>query len=151
MSTAQHEVRIERPIAEVFAFLADGTNNPRWQTRVTQTGTDGPLGEGTTFHQRMRHPLGFSVTADYRISAYEPPRRLVLTVTSGGPIRPTMTYTLRADGASTLVRCTVELHPHGLARLASPALVLLHPLFAWEASWTERLVDLLDPPAARAA
>jgi uncharacterized protein YndB with AHSA1/START domain len=145
VTKAQHEVRIERPITEVFDFLADGTNNRRWQTPVVQTTFEGSLGDGTTFGQRVRHPLGFTVSADYRISTYEPTHCLAMTVISGGPIHPTMTYMLRAEGECTVVRCVVELQLFGIARLATPMLVLLHPLYGWEASWIEHLRDVLDP------
>jgi uncharacterized protein YndB with AHSA1/START domain len=84
MARAQHSVEIARPIGDVFDFLANGTNNPRWQSRVTMTTQVGDtLGVGTAFRQSMRHPLGFSVPADYRITAFERPRLLVTKVTSG--------------------------------------------------------------------
>jgi hypothetical protein len=51
----------------------------------------GPLGAGTTFRQTVRHPLGFTVSADYRITVYDRPRQLAMVVTSGGPVRPTLT------------------------------------------------------------
>jgi uncharacterized protein YndB with AHSA1/START domain len=146
MTKAHHDVHIDRPIDEVFDFLADGTNNHRWQPFVDgATAPDGPPGIGRTFHQRARHPLGFTVSADYRIAAYERPRLLVLVVTSGGPVRPTVTYQLTPAGDGTAdVRCTVEYHPSGLGRLAGPVLGLLHPLFAWEASSIERARTVLN-------
>jgi len=30
----ENTVTIERPVEDVFAFLADGTNNPRWRPGV---------------------------------------------------------------------------------------------------------------------
>ena len=152
MTKAHHDVRIDRPITEVFDFLAEGSNNPRWQPLVVRTtGDEGTLGTGTMFRQRVRHPLGYTVSADYRITSYEPPYRLALTVTSGGPIRPTLTYTLTPDGEATIVHCTIEHKLSGLARLATPALALLHPLYAWEASWIERARELLEPTTSAGA
>ena len=147
MTQAHHEVRIDRPINEVFDFLADGTNNPRWQHLVVQTTPPaGTVGVGSTFKQNMRHPLGFTVTADCRVTAYERPHRLAIEVVSGGPIRPGVGYDLTPAGASaTTVRCTIEHHPSGVARLATPVLALLHPLFGWEASSIERARRLLQP------
>ncbi len=145
MASAAHEVRIDRPITEVFDFLADGTNNPRWQPLVvTSIGPEGPVGPGATFTQRVRSPLGFTVSANYRVIAYEPSQKLSMTVTSGGPIRPTITYTLTAEDQATIVRCVVEYRPAGLARLTAPLFVLLHPLFAWEASCLERVGPALE-------
>jgi uncharacterized protein YndB with AHSA1/START domain len=141
MTQAHHIVRVERPIEEVFDFLADGTNNPRWQRFVLRTApTNEAVGVGHTFSQRVRHPLGFTVSADFRITEYERPQRLSAIITAGGPIRPTITYELTPDGEkATVLRCTVEHRFAGMARLAAPATALLHPLFAWEARSVERI------------
>jgi uncharacterized protein YndB with AHSA1/START domain len=150
VSQAHHEVLINRPIDEVFDFLAGGVNNPRWQPLVVSTTPpSGDIEVGSTFRQRVRHPLGFRVSADYRVTAYERPRRLAVEVISGGPIRPTVAYDLVPGGdgvGATSLRCTIEHHPTGLARFASPTLALLHPLFAWEASAVERARRLLEAP-----
>jgi uncharacterized protein YndB with AHSA1/START domain len=152
MTAATREVHIDRPITEVFDFLANGTNNPRWQPfLVASNGPDGPIGLGATFRQRMRSPLGFTVSSDCRITAYEPPHTLSMTVASGGPIRPTFTYTLTPDDRGTIVRCVVEYRPSRLARPTAPLFALLHPLFAWEASWLKRVAVLLDSAGAAGA
>jgi uncharacterized protein YndB with AHSA1/START domain len=143
---AQHEVQIRRPVGEVFDFVADGANNPRWQPRVIHTAqTGGHLGLGTSFRQSVRHPLGFPVSANYRLTVFDRPRLLALVVTSGGPIRPTETYELAEAGrGATKLRCTIEYRPQGLARMVVPLLGLVHPLFAWEASWVDRARDILE-------
>ena len=57
MTQAHHDVRIARPIEDVFDFLANGANNPRWQPLVVSTVPDGEsLGVGSTFRQTVRHP-----------------------------------------------------------------------------------------------
>ena len=42
---------IDRPIEEVFAFLADGENDPKFSPRVLEISkaTDGPPGVGTRY------------------------------------------------------------------------------------------------------
>lgn len=153
MMLAHHDVRIDRPIADVFEFLADGTKNPQWQHLVVATAPpEGPIGVGSIIRQRARHPLGFTVSADYRVSEFSVPNRLSLQVISGGPVRPTMTFDLTPEGeASTVVRCTVAFRPGGIARLVTPALSLFHPLFAWEAASIERARPILEASAPRAA
>src|ERR1700685_2797602 len=84
MASAQHNVEIGRPAEEVFDFLAEGTNNPRWQPPVIHTmRSDGPVGVGTTFRQSVRHPFGFTVSANYRVATFERPRVLALVVHCG--------------------------------------------------------------------
>ena len=152
MTQAHHIVRLNRPIEEVFDFLADGTNNPRWQRFVVRTApSNDAVGVGHTFSQRVRHPLGFTVPADFRVTEYERPRRLSVMVTAGGPIRPTITYELTPDGEVTILRCTVEHQLAGVARLAAPATALLHPVFAWEARSVERIGRCLESATQEAA
>ena len=47
---------IDWPIDEVFAFLADGTNDPKFSPRVLEIrkATDGPVGVGTLFDSRVK-------------------------------------------------------------------------------------------------
>jgi uncharacterized protein YndB with AHSA1/START domain len=146
MALAQHNVVIARPIDDVFDYLADGSHNSSWQPPVVQTTqVEGSLGVGTTFRQTLRHPLGFRVPADYRLTAYERPKRFALLVTSGGPIRPTETFEFAEQGPGrTRVLCTIEYRPEGLVRLARPLLALLHPIFSWEASWLDNARDILE-------
>ena len=70
MAHASETVTVERPIAEVFAFLADGMNEPSWRPRVTNVGhvegTDN--GVGATFKQTMKGPGGRPFPGDYRIT-----------------------------------------------------------------------------------
>ena len=51
MSCVQGEIVIKRPVNEVFEFVADERNEPRYnpQMRVAEKITDGPLGVGTQF------------------------------------------------------------------------------------------------------
>jgi hypothetical protein len=146
---ATHDVAVNRSIEEVFDFLADGTNNRYWQPMVVSTELvepGRPIGIGTAFRQKVRHPLGFKVSADYRLTAYERPTTLATVVTSGGPVRPTMSYDLAEAGGVTTVRCTLESGRHGLGRLAAPFLAVIHPLFAWEAAWVDDAKEILELP-----
>jgi uncharacterized protein YndB with AHSA1/START domain len=121
MPYAENTVTVDRPIGDVFAYLADGANNPHWRSGVlsierTSTGT----GAGATYRQKLRGPGGRTIDGDYRISAYEPPNLLEFHVVAG-PARPTGRFTLtEAAPGRTTVTFTLELHPTGLMRLMSP-------------------------------
>jgi uncharacterized protein YndB with AHSA1/START domain len=143
MAGADHEVRIARPMEEVFDFLADGSNNPSWQPRTTEaTQLGDALGVGTSFRQSVRHPFGFSVSSNYRLTVFDRPTRLSLVSTSGGPIHPEESFVLEDTGnGQTLLRAHVGYQADGVVRLAKPLLALLHPLFAWEASWIEHITE----------
>ncbi len=119
---ARHEcsVVIDRPVDEVFAYLADFTHVPAWNyfvTRVEQT-TAGPVGVGTEFHQVRRDD-----EQTYRVTDYEPPRRVRVATLPGE--RPAFTRDLHlepvGDGGTT-IRDDWELdtgHPGVVQRLAA--------------------------------
>lgn len=147
MVEVRREVDIEQPIEVVFDFLADGTNNPRWQPHVVETILAGQQqGAGDRYRQSVRHPLGFKVSADYRVTEFERPRLLQFEVTSGGPIRPTGVYELIVVGpARTRVRFTLRYQPRGAMTLL-PLMPVVRLLFSREVSWIERAKSALETP-----
>ena len=80
-------VAVDRPIQEVFDFLAEGRNNPAWRPDVMLaariSGSGSSLGVGTTFHQRVTDLQGKSTEEDYEITRHEPPHLLEFTITRG--------------------------------------------------------------------
>ncbi|MEP6599478.1 MAG: SRPBCC family protein [Actinomycetota bacterium] len=120
MAHAEHSVIVNRPIAEVFAFLADGTNNPSWRPDVTSIRHVFGSGVGAQFAQTMNGPGGRSIPGDYRITRYDGPTRLDFEVTDGRA-RPTGSFVLRETvPGSTEVTFTLDLKPRGLMVLMTP-------------------------------
>ena len=64
MPMATNELTIDRPPAEVFAFLADGENDPRWRPAVADVARASGNGAGTVFRQGMKGPIGRRIQAD---------------------------------------------------------------------------------------
>jgi uncharacterized protein YndB with AHSA1/START domain len=108
-------VIVDRPISEVFAFLADGMNEPAWRPGVTdvshvaETGTE----VGATFKQTMKGPGGRSIPGDYRITRYDQPTRLDFEVIAG-PARPIGRFDLRETAGGSEVTFTLDVEPRGL-------------------------------------
>jgi uncharacterized membrane protein len=120
MAHSVSAVTVPRPIADVFAFLADGTNNPKWRPDVTSIQLVEGSGVGAQYSQTMKGPGGRSIAGDYRITRYDEPVRLDFEVTAG-PARPVGSFTLRAvDEQSTEVTFTLDLRPRGLMVLMTP-------------------------------
>jgi uncharacterized protein YndB with AHSA1/START domain len=121
MPHAENSVTVDRPIGDVFAYLADGTNNRRWRSGVvsierTSTGD----GAGAAYRQKLRGPGGRTIDGDYRVTAFEPPTGLEFQVTAG-PARPTGRFTLTEAGPGrTTVTFALDLVPTGLMRLMGP-------------------------------
>ncbi|QMU69062.1 SRPBCC family protein [Streptacidiphilus sp. P02-A3a] len=95
---AEHTVTVRQPVAEVFAFLADGLNNPRWRPEVSGVRLLSDAGTaaraGARYAQTLTGPGGVTIPGDYLLTACEPPHRLEFEVVAG-PGRPTGSFTLR--------------------------------------------------------
>ncbi|MDQ1679677.1 MAG: hypothetical protein QOI42_536 [Frankiaceae bacterium] len=120
MKSATHTVTIARPMADVFAFLADGTRNPDWRKGVLVISRASGTGEvGTTYRQVLAGPGGRRIDGDYRITVTEPPRRLEFAVVAG-PLRPTGSYVLHDVPGGTRVTFTLSAEPTGVMKLLGP-------------------------------
>ena len=111
---------IDRPINEVFAFLAAGTNDPKFSPRVqqiTQT-TDGPVGVGTVFESTVKD-AGMTSTRTFELTGFEPPTKIRWAERSKNMITvPTGGYDLEAV-SDTQTRVTIhnQLEGHGFGKL----------------------------------
>jgi uncharacterized protein YndB with AHSA1/START domain len=84
---------IDRPIADVFAFLADGTNDPKFSPRVQEIRqtTDGPVGVGTVFESKVKD-AGMTTSRRFELTDVQAPTRIrwtersknLVTVPDGG-------------------------------------------------------------------
>src|SRR5258706_16018256 len=101
MPYAEHTVTVNRPAREVFDYLADGTHNREWRTGVLEIErTSAAGGEGATYRQVLSGPGGRRIDGDYRVTVFDPPRRLEFRVTAG-PARPTGVFELSENPAPT--------------------------------------------------
>jgi uncharacterized protein YndB with AHSA1/START domain len=111
---------IDRPIEDVFAYLAKGTNDPEFSPRVQRIDKEpaGPTVIGTVFHSTVKD-AGMKSQRDFRITELEAPRRIRWTETSKNSVSsPEGGYDLEAtpDG-KTRVRLFNVLEGHGIGKL----------------------------------
>jgi uncharacterized protein YndB with AHSA1/START domain len=111
-------VTINRPAADVFAFLADGENERRWRSGVLDLQRVSGQGVGTVYRQGIRGPGGRRIAADYRITAYKP-NSLLAFETIAGPVRPTGEFRLREAGGATTLTMSLQAELAGIKRLLS--------------------------------
>jgi len=122
MPHAEHTVTIRRPAREVFDYLADGTHNRDWRSGVLEIEkTAGPDGEGAVYRQVLSGPGGRRIDGDYRVTVYDPPRRLEFLVVAG-PARPAGAFELTEapEAGATRLRFALDLQPTGLMKLMTP-------------------------------
>jgi uncharacterized membrane protein len=116
MAHAEQTVTVDRPIAEVFAYLADGYNEPKWRPDVSNVrlASESSTGVGATWAQSMKGPGGRAIKGDYRFTAWKEPTRLDFEVIAG-PARPLGSFVLAPlSNNSTSVTFTLDLTPKGL-------------------------------------
>jgi uncharacterized protein YndB with AHSA1/START domain len=96
-------VEIERPPEEVFEFIVDFENTPKWNYFVTDVAkrTSGPAGVGTTYHQIRK-----TDRQDYQITELDPGRLVEIRTTPGSAPWFTMRYEFEAISNGT------RLHDH---------------------------------------
>src|SRR3954451_19942335 len=106
------DILIQRPPAEVFAFLTDPANHPRWDTSSVSMRQDEP-GEwrtGTTFHEvRKMGPRTMEIQS--RVADLVAVERMDIDSVTGPEFHGH--WRLSAEGAGTRLRYAAELTPDG--------------------------------------
>ncbi|MEU9863671.1 SRPBCC family protein [Streptomyces sp. NPDC047971] len=111
---------VDRPIEEVFAFLADGRNDPTFSPRVQRIERvpDSPTAVGTVFRSTVKD-AGMKTAREFRVTEFDAPRRMrwaevsknIVTASRGG-------YDLEPlPNGATRVRIFNVLEGHGLGKL----------------------------------
>jgi uncharacterized membrane protein len=116
MSHAERTIVIGRPLREVFAFFADGENDPRWRPAVKVMRREGPLAVGVRYTQRIAGPAGREIPADIEVTALDPDERLAFRGVAG-PVRPQGSYAFLPAEGGTAVKFTLDAELAGIKRL----------------------------------
>jgi carbon monoxide dehydrogenase subunit G len=113
---------IDRPIEEVFAFVADGENDPKFSPRVLEIRktTDGPSEVGTVYASTVKD-AGMKTQREFKLTEFEAPTRIrwtelsknMITVSEGG-------YDLAREGEGTRLTVHNEFEGHGFGKLILP-------------------------------
>ena len=116
MASFTNVVEINRPAHDVFAFLADLENVPRWNYAITETRKTSPgeVGVGTTFEQTRSIPT--PSREHLRITSFEPDRHLIVEGTLAR-YEARLEYTVDEHGGATRVTNRVDLELTGAAKL----------------------------------
>jgi uncharacterized membrane protein len=141
MPQARHQVTIRKPVSEVFAFIADGLNGPRWRPGITDIALVSGSGLGATYKQGVKGPGGRRVDADYRITTFEPSSRLGFEAIAG-PVRPKGEYVLEQADDGTRLTFALEAELAGIKKLLMGGAV--QKTMDAEVQATERLKSLLE-------
>ncbi len=97
----ENTIQIDRPVTEVFAFLADLENLPTWNYYILEVRkiSSGPVGVGTMYQQ-----VRASDEQDLVIAELHPDQKLVVQTLYPPTLGLEMTITVQDANPATLVR-----------------------------------------------
>jgi uncharacterized protein YndB with AHSA1/START domain len=110
---------VRRPTDEVFEFVADQLNAPRWQSGILEVRrlTDGPPAVGTR-HTFTRTLMGKRMTGENEYVAFQPGKRVEFRTTSGP--RLLASYAVTAAPEGTRLTATLHVDFSGIMSVAEP-------------------------------
>ena len=120
MGRFRNTVTIDRPVEEVFTFLAAFENVPTWNYAIEETikTSAGPVAAGATYRQIRSIPR--RAEEEFEVTLFEPPSRIAIRGQIG-PFRTRATYVLEPVGRATRLINEVDLEPSSLAlKLVAP-------------------------------
>jgi carbon monoxide dehydrogenase subunit G len=118
--TFETSVRIGRPIEDVFAFVSDPRQFPRWNSAVqTVHITSGETGElGSTYSMERELPTGRAEN-ELEVFAHKHPSELGIRTTSG-PTPFVYDYRFVSENGATVVRLDAKVDMPGVAAVLGP-------------------------------
>jgi uncharacterized protein YndB with AHSA1/START domain len=149
MARIEGQIVINRPVEEVFDFVADERNEPRYNPRMVRAEmlTPEPVGLGSRFRAEMRtrpRPVVMSV----EFTGYDRPRRLASTTRlSTMDIQGTLTFDPVPVG--TRMRWSWQMRPRGLLKLLTLVMAGIGRRQE-EAIWTglKRVLEAQEAPSS---
>jgi uncharacterized protein YndB with AHSA1/START domain len=116
------EITIGRPVETVFDFVADQTNEPRYNPSMVRAekATAGPIGRGTRFRSAVRTGRR-TAEMTIELTAYDRPRLLASSTTmEQADIDYTLTFDPVPEG--TRMAWSGQMRPKGALRLLGPVI-----------------------------
>ena len=150
MARIDGEIVIDRPVDEVFDYVADQSNEPQYNPQMVRAEkiTTGPVSAGTKFRSAVAS-RGRTAEMLIEITGYDRPHRLASATTMR---QADISYTLIFEPAAsaTRMRWSGQVRPKG-------AFKLLGPLITWmgrhqeQRIWTSLKQHLEAAPAQTAS
>ena len=145
MATLELSIVINRPLEEVFAFVSNPENSPKWILGISELtiASAGPIGVGSTYRSVFTF-LGRRIETEAEFTEFEPNHSFAQKSKSGPfPVQNRVNF--ERDQGGTRVTLTLAGEPGGFFKLAEPLLVgMIKRQF--EADFAN-LKDLLDAHA----
>ncbi len=109
---------IDRPVKDVFAFITNSQNMPKWNAAVVSMEqiTPGAVGVGTKF-KNVGEMLGRRIEGEMQVTAFEPDSKYGFQM-NAGPMQVNMVMTFKTVGTGTKLSLNAQGNPAGFFKLA---------------------------------
>jgi uncharacterized membrane protein len=113
---------IDRPMKDVFAFVSDLNNGPKWQSQMVAVHqiSSGSIGVGTTY-KTTGELMGRRLEGKAEVTDYQPDSMFGFRM-DAGPVQVRATISLKPAGTGTRFSLKGEGNPGGVFKLAEGAL-----------------------------
>lgn len=120
MMSTEASQDIARSPEDVFAFVADVSNDPKWHTDVTDASLTQGDGKavGSVWTIKVKPQMGMT-GGTVKVASYDAPYRIVFDVDMG-KMKPTTTFTVEQAGTGARISRKVEMEPTGMMKLMAP-------------------------------
>ena len=109
---------IDKPIKDVFAFVADPNNMSKWNSAVVSLEqiTPGAVGVGSKY-KSVGEMMGRRIEGEMQVTAYEPDTKCGYQV-NAGPMQVNLTLAFKTVGTGTKINLNAQGNPAGVFKLA---------------------------------
>lgn len=120
MISVEVTTRIECPVDQVFRFVEDEANIPKWDSDLIKASktSEGPIRAGTTFHLDIKPFMGAS-EGNGEVLSHKPNEEIELQF-DFGKMKPHVYHQFAAEGGSTRFTRRVEIDPPGVMKMMQP-------------------------------
>ncbi|MBN4073325.1 SRPBCC family protein [Mariprofundus ferrooxydans] len=121
LSKLEASIKINRPIADVIAFVDDNTNDPMWQSSVLESEkkSDGEPVVGTVYYVREKF-LGRVIEQEWVITERNADGSYWAAKSTTGAFPMEATMAFEGDGESTVINRTLSIDVGRFFKVASP-------------------------------
>jgi len=122
MINLEFSTLIDRPVSQVYAFLTDPLNLPRWQANVkdVKVVSPGAVGPGSAF-DIASEMLGRRIEGRLEIVAMEPDQSFAFKM-AAGPMQLQIKAGFKTVGTGTRLALNAQAEPGGLFKMAEGVL-----------------------------
>ena len=117
MITVEKSVMINKPVAEVFAFVTNEENTTKWQGGVESSQVEGPSNQVGSRYTEVRKFMGREMKTTLELTAFEPNAKWGAKVVKG-PVPYEVVSLFETAGGGTKVTTRVEGEPTGFFKVA---------------------------------